>query len=195
MVGVKRARPTAKALANLRPFKKGECHNPLGVNANPVKLRLRTLAAPEIAEVGSLILDNNVATLKKIVDESYEAKGSKTKFHEESKHSALKVWMANVALRGIVQGDPYALDSLLNRIIGKVPNRLEPPGPGGVGLPAPDVPAMSSQDRQAEIAHYQNLLAGSLAEGIEKAVAKDAETKENEEAIEVESRVIEPDAE
>lgn len=110
--------PSAKSLANLKPFKKGVCANPLGARlANPELRALKHLTNGELVEVGSYILENNIPALKEIIKE-----GEK---NPESKTSALKMWMANVALKGYQKGDGSALDIFLNRIVGKVKDNIQ----------------------------------------------------------------------
>lgn len=107
-----------KSLANLKPPKKGEVRNPDGgwVSSNSVYRAIQRLAKEEIAEIGSYILERNFVALEAIIEE--------VKNNPDSKRSALQAWMATVAVRGIKTGDPYALDALLNRIVGKVPEEL-----------------------------------------------------------------------
>lgn len=176
------------SLANLKPVKKGEVRNPKGTNANPVALRLRTMAIPEIAEIGTLILDSNVAGLQAIVNDAISAKTGKPLV--SSKHSALKVWMATVTLRGINKGDPYALDSLLNRIVGKVPQRLLPPGVGEEGVLSTLPALLPEGDRRVEIERYQKMLENAQDVGIAQAMAQDTEADKDAQAIEVESRTV-----
>lgn len=185
-IGRKQVNPNS--LANQRPPKKGEIRNPNGSNGGALA-PLRKLIIPEIAAIGTLILDQNVAGLQEIITDAGLGKGQQ--LNPKSSHSALKVWMATVAMRGIAKGDPYALDTLLNRIVGKVPNKLQAIGPDGGELTPATVPGMSSEDRRTEIAHYQKLLEEQQQVGIAQAVAKDAETEKNQEAIEVESHIVE----
>lgn len=110
--------PTAKSLLNLKPFKKGQVANPIGARAQNPELRaLKHLTNGELVEVGSYILENNIPALKEIIKE-----GEK---NPESKTSALKMWMANVALKGFQKGDGSALDIFLNRIVGKVKDNIQ----------------------------------------------------------------------
>lgn len=115
----KRPRPTAKALANLKPFKKGEVRNPLGAGAHNKEMKaLKHMASSDFVEVGSFILEQNYSALKEIIED-----GSKNK---ESKVSAFRHWLASVAKKGIDTGDYYALDALLDRLVGKVEPKAKP---------------------------------------------------------------------
>lgn len=137
---------------------KGEVRNPLGANGGADYFRIRRLGNAELVEVGTLILDNNIAALREIVD---DAKGPDGKGNPKCKHSVLKVWMSTIALRGIQKGDPYALDSLLNRIVGKVPQdftQMFPPE----AAPEPtklETNPIEVDERRARIAKYQSMLA------------------------------------
>lgn len=134
--------------------------NPKGVNGGPDLIKMRTLAAPEIAEIGSMMLDRNVTELQAIVD---DAKSNPT-----SKHSALKVWMATIAMRGITKGDPYALDALLNRIAGKVSYEVkvtEAEKPAGTA-----VALLSPEERRAKIEQYQRMITESKPEVLDNII-------------------------
>jgi hypothetical protein len=105
-------------------FKPGNCANPLGRKAhNSDTARIRGLTAREIVEVGSTLLNGNVTDLVKITGDK--------KTPPDPNASALKVWIARVAVKGITRGDGSALDLLLNRIVGKVPNAVEVSGKDG----------------------------------------------------------------
>lgn len=96
-------------------FKKGVSGNPLGGKIHDPEIRkLRNLTKEEMIEVGSLVLKGSVEELKAI--------------GKDPKASALKCMMAAVAVRTIQKGDPYALDVLLNRLIGKVKEEVKHTG-------------------------------------------------------------------
>lgn len=122
-------------------------------------MRVRRLASPEVAEIGSLILEQNVHALKAIID---DAKGPDGKGNPKSKHSALKVWMATIAMRGITKGDPYAMDAILNRVVGKqlpglVPDETPPPEAKAIATVSPAM-ALTPEVREAQIQLYQRML-------------------------------------
>ena len=93
-------------------WKKGQSGNPSGGKLhNPEIRKLKNLTEAEIVEVGSLVV-----------------KGSIKELQELSKNpncSALTAMMASVAAKAINKGDGAALDILLNRIVGKVKERVE----------------------------------------------------------------------
>lgn len=161
----KRARQTnPRSLANLLPpAKKGEVRNPLGNNGNPEVMRIKRLAAPEVAEIGSLILEHNVSALQEIID---DARGPDKTGNPNSKHSSLKVWMAMIAIKGMTKGDPHALDALLNRITGKVANRIEMTGADGGPVKQEDVtPVLTAEERAIRIALLERIKTDTNGEG------------------------------
>lgn len=88
-------------------WKKGQSGNPQGARLHdPVARAIKNLTKAELVEVGNLVIKNDIVELRKLV-KSKDA-------------SVLKVWIANVCLRGIERGDVAALDVLLNRLIGRV---------------------------------------------------------------------------
>ncbi len=103
---VGRGRPPAEY-----QFKKGQSGNPLGGKLHNPELRaIKKLTAIEVAEVGSLLLDGNLAALKAVA--------------KDPNATVLKVMIASVAVRTISKGDYGALDTILNRLVGKVPNTV-----------------------------------------------------------------------
>lgn len=145
-----------KGWENLRPIKKGEVRNPTGKGGgpNPELTELRRMSAHQVAEIGTLIVSKNLTKLQDIIN---DAIGTKTKPpNPNSKHSALKVWMARVALKGIGKGDPHALDVLLNRIVGKVKDRIEVGGLDGGPVRAL-VGAMSAEERETELKRLRKM--------------------------------------
>lgn len=155
------------SLANLRPAKKGEVRNPKG-GAGPKNAlyKVQRLTCLEVAECGSLVLQNNIHELQKIVSDSF---GDDPKVgNPDAEHSALKVWMARVAIKGIAKSDPVMLDTFLNRVIGKVEQsvRFEPPTSPAEGFDAkppmqdvkPDPSALTPEERRARLAQFERLL-------------------------------------
>ena len=93
-------------------FKKGQTGNAQGGKLHdPVIKKLKNLTEHEMIEIGSLVLKGSVDELRAIA--------------KDGKASALKCMMAAVAVRTISKGDPAALEVLLNRLIGKVKERLD----------------------------------------------------------------------
>jgi hypothetical protein len=161
------------SLKNLKPAEPGNCRNPYGPagkGQNAVG-KIVQLTNQHVVEVGTLVLEHNLAELKAIAEDSF---GEDRKGNPASKHSALKLWMAQVALRGITKGDYYALDVFLTRVVGKVANRIgmeRPDDPGNAVVASPSTPplsvltgsgigvqGLSPEERRAEIARFQALL-------------------------------------
>jgi hypothetical protein len=93
-------------------FKKGNKANPLGAKAhNPEIRKLKTLTEQELVEVGSLVVKGSIKELQAL--------------SKDPNCTALTAMMAAVAARAINRGDHAALDVLLNRIVGKVKDRVE----------------------------------------------------------------------
>lgn len=110
-----------KSLENLKHIRKGQVLNPRGGQVHDKDIKaLRNLTKDELKEVGSLILKNNVEALKAI--------------GKDPGASALKTMVASVVVRVIQKGDMYALDLLLDRLIGKVKEEIQ-----HTGLHAPQV--------------------------------------------------------
>lgn len=126
-------------------FKKGQSGNPGGVPADPVLKAIKRMTAHEVAEIGTLLLEGNLAALEKAA--------------KAPDSSVLKVMLASVAAKAIKKGDHTALDTLLNRFIGKVPNPVELTGSGG--SPLAMYLAMSQVERQALIRDYEKRLAAA----------------------------------
>ena len=102
-------RPTDK---NLKKWKKGESGNPNGSRErNKDLMVIRRLTQSEVADIGSMVVTNNLTQLKAVKD--------------DKDASVLKVWFAAVALKGIVHGDANALAVILDRIVGK-PKEIDP---------------------------------------------------------------------
>lgn len=100
------------SLKNLVHFKKGQSGNPGGRPVDPPELKkLKNLTRTELVEVGNLVIKNDLKALKAI--------------GKDENASVLKVMIAAVAVKTIEQGDMYKLDLLLNRLVGKVSDKLE----------------------------------------------------------------------
>lgn len=114
--------PTAKTKAkkkDKRPL------SPLTIKrrAVPPEIRkalriVKNLSADQVAEIGSLLITCDHETIKSIVEEKPEDL------------SIIQLWIANVAVKGFERGDPYALNALLDRIVGKTKDHLVVHGSG-----------------------------------------------------------------
>lgn len=130
-------------------FKKGQSGNPLGGKLHNPELRaIKRLSRAEVAEIGTLIVSKNVTKLQAIVKDSLK--------NPDSKHSALKAWMARIAIRGMAKGDAHAMDVLLNRLIGKVKDEIELTGKEG-GPIRQLVGQMTSEERKAELLRLRKM--------------------------------------
>lgn len=79
--------------------------------------KMRQLTAEEFAEIANLIVKGSIEELRAIA--------------KDESQSALKVMIASVAVKTISRGDMNALDTLLNRLVGKVKDRVEVTGANG----------------------------------------------------------------
>mgnify|MGYP000523490317 CR=1 FL=1 len=95
-----------------RPFKPGQSGNPGGQKkADPELLALKALTAQEFKEVANLALMDDIAQVKAI-----EADQTQPLFRR---------WLARLAIRGFERGDRDSLEFFANRLLGKVPEKLE----------------------------------------------------------------------
>lgn len=101
-------------------FKPGNNANPIGGAAHSPELRaFKRLTHLEFAEIGQLIIEKDLMKLEEFV------RAAKL---PNSGISALQVWVASIAIKGIKEGDCTRLDSIMNRVIGKVSERVEHSG-------------------------------------------------------------------
>lgn len=107
-----------KSLAALvtTQWKPGQSGNPTGINQDPQVRKIKKLTTEEVVEVGSLLLSKNIVALQHMVEDAL--------VNPDSEHSSLKVWIARVVLQGGKKGDARALESVLNRLIGKVADKM-----------------------------------------------------------------------
>jgi len=93
-------------------FQKGQSGNPRGAAAhNPALKAVRRMTQDDVAAIGQMIVEGNLAALQAVKD--------------DSSASVLKVWFASVAVKAISRGDAVALNAILDRIVGKTKNQLE----------------------------------------------------------------------
>lgn len=96
-----------------RQFKKGKSGNPLGALAHNQELKkVRRLTNEQVAEVGSIILSHS----PKQIDALRKKKEGV---------SILQTWIANTAHWANKRGDAYMLNTLLDRISGKIKETKE----------------------------------------------------------------------
>jgi len=101
-----------KCLDNLKPAQKGEVRNPKGRLPDPPEVKMIKKMSKKIlnAKIDEY-LDKTVEELQSILDD----KTAKTLDH----------FIGRIVMQGIVKGDPTRFDTLINRRIGKVKDRIE----------------------------------------------------------------------
>lgn len=124
-------------------FKKGQSGNPLGGQKHNPELRaIRRMTKTEVAEVGAMVLDKNIVGLQEIA--------------KNPTSSALKVWMASVAVKGIQRGDMTALNGLLDRLVGKADQAIQLTGADGGPLDH-QITALTYEQKLARLAELQEM--------------------------------------
>lgn len=99
-------------------FKKGRSGNPKGSSAKARAMgQLRRLTADVIAQFGSDILLENEQALQDVL--------------QDPEAPMINKWMASLVKSSMLDGDPAVFNALLNRITGKVQDRIEHTGPDG----------------------------------------------------------------
>lgn len=93
-------------------WRKGQSGNPLGGQKhNPELKMIRNLTEQEVVEIGSLVVKGSIKELRAIA--------------KDEDGSAIRCMIAAVAVKVMSKGDPQALEVLLNRLIGKVKEKVE----------------------------------------------------------------------
>lgn len=93
-------------------FAPGNNANPRGARAhNPVKKEFKRLTEQQLREVMELILDTHPDKLEEL----------KTHMHT----TTLKAWIAQAALKGLESGDMGPLLAILDRVLGRIKERVE----------------------------------------------------------------------
>lgn len=96
-------------------FKPGQSGNPLGGKLHDPALKaVKNLTKKELAEIGNLVVKGDVAMLRELAEDEGE--------------TVLKRMVASVCFRVIDFGDMGALDTLLNRLVGKVKDEVKHEG-------------------------------------------------------------------
>lgn len=104
---------------NLKPYQPGQSGNLEGARAHdPVVKAIRRLTRLEIAEIGTLLLEKNIAELQRIA--------------EDPNTSALKVMVAAVVAKAITKGDAYSMSVVLEQVAGRAPQKVTIDG--GIGV-------------------------------------------------------------
>jgi hypothetical protein len=120
-----------------RQWLPGQSGNPHGGRIhNPILRALKAMTRTEVAEIGTLLVELDLGALERIAVSRTEP--------------ALRVWFATIAVNAIKKKDFFAFDGLLNRIIGKVPDRNEITGAAGGPIDARQM-ILTRDERLAEI--------------------------------------------
>jgi len=103
---------TAKQLANLQPAKKGQVRNPLGGGShNPLLKALRNITTKQFTEMVELALTSNVAELERI--------------YKDPATPAFKAATCGAMADCVKHKNWDLLNKIAERVIGKVPDKLE----------------------------------------------------------------------
>lgn len=106
------------SLKNLKPIRPGEVRNPDGGRTHdPVKKALRSFTNEYLKEVIEAAVMGDLLALKEIID--------------DEKSPAIKVGVAKSVLKAIEYGDWTLLNSIIERIVGKIPNEIKLSGSVG----------------------------------------------------------------
>jgi hypothetical protein len=101
-----------KRLKNLKPAKKGEVRNPHGARAhNGLKATLKKLSRDELKNLVEMVLTQPVSKLQELA--------------QDKTASAIKVGLASAMIRMINKGDYLTLESMLQRVVGKVKDEID----------------------------------------------------------------------
>lgn len=103
-------------------FKKGGKGGP-GRPRVPQEVKVvRRIMVGDVAEVATMALEGNVESLRQI---------AKSVNSPNSPYTVLQVAFAICLLKAISKGDVYALNAVLDRVVGKVKAEITVSGPGG----------------------------------------------------------------
>lgn len=112
---------------NLKSWKKGQSGNPQGGRLHNKAIKnIRNLTNQELARVGSIIVQGKIGELRAIIDKGNDA-------------NVLEAMIASVCIGIVTKKDANALNALMDRLAGKIPQRLESTGKDGEPLNQPQV--------------------------------------------------------
>lgn len=98
-------------------FKKGVSGNPAGRPKDKLGEAMRMLTAESFAEMANIIIKGQISDLQDVM--------------KNTKHSVIQKVIASTVIKMMQKGDIHALDTLLNRLVGKVKERVEVTGADG----------------------------------------------------------------
>lgn len=102
----------AKNTKGLIPFKKGQSGNPQGGRIHNAEIkRIKNLSEAELVEVASFIINSRINDLKAKI--------------KEPETTTLQGMVIGLALRTASRGDPSAFNALMDRLLGKVKEKVE----------------------------------------------------------------------
>ena len=95
-----------------RPFPKGNNLNPLGAGAHDKeKKQLKQLTEVQLKEIMTMILTADITSVSAVL--------------KNPKSTTLQVWLASAAVKAINKGEVGPLQFLLDRLLGKVKDKVE----------------------------------------------------------------------
>ena len=107
-----------KNTSGLKPFKKGQTGNPKGSSEKQRALgQIGRLTGEALADIGSTLLYGTETALETMLN--------------DPKATVLSKWTAKLIMHSMLEGDAAVYNAVLNRIVGKVKERIEHSGPGG----------------------------------------------------------------
>lgn len=106
-------------------FKPGVSGNPAGRPPVPPAIHaIRRMTHAQVAEIGTVLLEGDLAAIEAIT--------------RDPKASVLKVWIASLIVTSLNKGDASIFNAIMDRIVGKVRDRLKIEGSIAVAHFTPD---------------------------------------------------------
>jgi hypothetical protein len=129
---------TPKQLANLKKIKKGEVRNPGGrPKGDPILDKLKKLTVEELEELVNVLIKGNIGELRRI--------------SKDENTSVIKAMVTAVAIKIISRGDMASLDKLLDRLVGKIKERVEHSGTINGGSAPQVIITLPSNGRETKL--------------------------------------------
>lgn len=126
------ANPDIKKHAKKAGWQKGQSGNPKG-SSGVARLGgdIKRMSVEQIAEVGSIILQGDMATLYALADDPTT--------------TGLKGWTAKLVVQSMEKGDSATYERILNRIVGRVKDVIEISGVDGRPMEVRSVGEMQAE--------------------------------------------------